>query len=254
MRGTLAVNNELIRRRRKRNVIKRAVITFVLLIAVLVTLCLKLSYFNVQNIGVGHNKLVSSEDVITLSKIYKGNNIFYINTNKVRTNLFKNPYILDAAIKRKLPNSILIDIKEREAVFFIEDNKKYIIIDKNGIVLEVRDNIDNMKLTRLEGLDVGNIKLGEELSSANKRQIDNITNITELINVNSSGIEITKVNLSDSENVQIYCGNLLLKLGPSDLKDKLNLALNIIVSGNLKNAKGYIDVSVDGNPVVYTDK
>lgn len=254
VKNTLAVNNELIRKRRKKRNIRRTLIIFLFLISTLVILCLKLSYFNVGNVNVVNNKIVSSEEIITASKINIGTNIFILNTKKIGTNVQSNPYILKADIIRKLPNTILISVVEREAVFYIEENSKFVIIDKNGVVLEIKDNINDMKLTKLEGFDASNVKIGEIIPRVNDRKLEIINQMTELISLNNSGINITSVNVSSDYSVQVYCDNMLLKLGNNNIKDKLNLGLNIILNNNIKNAKGYVDVSFDGNPVVFIEK
>ena len=48
------------------------------MISLFVTLCLKLPYFNVKNIQINGNKNISQKDIILLSKISIGNNMFYI--------------------------------------------------------------------------------------------------------------------------------------------------------------------------------
>lgn len=254
VKNTLAVDNEFIRKRRKKRTIRRTLIIFLLLISTLVILCLKLSYFNVENINVVNNKIVNSDEIISSSKINMGTNIFTLNTKKIGTNVLSNPYILKADIIRKFPSSIIISVKEREAVFYIEDNNKFVIIDKNGVVLEVKDNVNYMKLTKLEKFEVNNAVIGKIIPKADNRKLELISLMTDLISLNNSGININSVNLSDEHNVQVICDNMILKLGNINIKDKLNLGLNIIVNNNLKNAKGYVDVSFDSNPVVFIEK
>jgi cell division protein FtsQ len=248
-----STDNELIRRRRRKRMIKHTIILSVLLISLLIILCLKLSYFNVSNIKVMNNSIVSSDEIIDFAKVNKGTNIFYINIKNIKTNVLKNPYILKADIKRKLPNTISIVVNEREAVFYGMTDNKYLIIDKSGVVLEEKDDISNMKLTKLEGFDFQQTRLGEIIDSNNARKIENIGIITELIALNSSDIQISSVDLAEELNVKVYCGNICVKLGSNSLRDKLNLALNIIQNNNLKDKKGYVDVSFDGNPVVFIE-
>ncbi len=255
MRETLiSSNNELIRKRRRKRAIKRAIITTILLIAVLVTLCLKLSYFNVATVKVINNSIVSSEEILNLANVNMGTNIFYIDFKNIRTNVLKNPYILKVEVKRKLPNTVIISVSERKAVFYGKLDNKYLVIDKNGVVLEERENISNMNLTSLEGFNFQEAKLGKVLPSKDMRKINDIGLITELITLNSSNIEITSVNLSDELNIIVNCKDISVRLGGNNIKDRLNLALNIIENNNLKEQKGYIDVSFDGNPVIYIEK
>lgn len=256
LRETLTFkSNELIRSRRRKIAIRRAVILTLLLVSLLIILCLKLSYFNISNIQVYNNKIVSSEEIVKLSKINKGTNIFYLNLKSIETNVLENPYLLNVKIKRKIPNTISIDIQEREAVFYIKTENGYLIVDKSGIILENRNDISNMKLTNLQGFKLEGAAVGNVLPCDDKRKLDVISLITELISLNTSGLDITSVDLSDILNIKVYIGSLCIKMGTDEnIKDKLNLSLNIINNNNLKDSKGYIDVGFEGNPVLFIDK
>lgn len=248
-------SNELIRYRRKKMAVRRAIILTLFLVSLLIILCLKLSYFNVSNIKVYNNKIVSSEEIVNLSKINKGTNIFYINLKNIETNVLVNPYILKAEVKRKIPKTIAIDIQEREAVFYIKTENSYLIVDKSGIILENRNDIDNMKLTNLQGFNVEGAAVGKVLPCDDKRKLDVISLITDLISLNTSGLDITSVDLSDILNIKVYVGSLCIKMGTDEnIKDKLNWALNFINNNNLKDSKGYIDVGFEGKPVLFIDK
>lgn len=254
MKAVVSISgNELIKRRRRKMAIRRTVVLTILLVSIITILCLKLEYFNIKNVKVTNNKVVSGEEIINLSQINMGTNIFYTDIKKIQTNVLNNPYILKADVKRRLPNTINIIVKEREAVFYADALDKFFIIDKNGVVLEERKDILGMILTKLEGFNLDNAEVGKVIASDSSRKIENIGLITELISINSSGINITSVDLTDDLNIKIYCGDMLVKVGGSSLKERLNLALNIMIDNNLKGKKGYIDVSSERNPVLRID-
>lgn len=256
MKSSLAnTNNELIRKRRKKRNIKRSIILIILLIAVAVTLCLKLTYFNVSAVRVVNNSLLSTEEITNNAKVNLGTNIFYINLKEIKTNVLSNPYIESADIKRILPNTIAIAVKEREAVFYGKKDKSYFVIDRNGIVLEERDNIDNMNLTNLMGFDFSKSKLGSVVFGADSRKVEIIGLITELISLNNSDIKIDSLDLSNLASINLHCQSIVIKLGNSDnLKEKINKAINIIKDNNLISQSGYVDVGFEGNPVIYIEK
>jgi cell division protein FtsQ len=244
-------SNELIKKRRKKAIIRRSILIFVLLFAILSTLCLKLSYFNILNISVVNNRNVSSELLTSLSGINIGSNIFYINTKIVKNNVCSNPYIVDVRIKRKLPNKIVIDIQERDAAFYINvEGKKYIILDSYGVVLEERDSINNMKLVKLDGIKPVSIEMGKVISVEDSRKVKVLNVFADLINRNKSGVNIDSIDLSDIALISVCSSELSFKLGDSfDLEKKLNKALNIALMSEVKGKKGYIDLSFDGAPV-----
>ena len=248
-------NNELIRKRRKRRAIRRNIVLIILLVAVSITLCLKLTYFNVDTVAIHNNSIISSEEITENANINFGTNIFYMNLKQIKTNVLGNPYIEEVAVKRLLPRTISITVKEREAKFYGEADNQYVIIDNNGVMLEKRDNIDGMNLTRLSGLEFQKAELGVLVPGVDERKQEIIRTITELIGLNSSDIKIDSVNLESTVNIEMHCQNILVKLGDGEnLKQKMNKALNIIVANNLISQKGYVDVSFNGNPVIDIEK
>lgn len=256
MKSNLAnTNNELIRKRRKKRNIRRSIILIMLLIAVAVTLCLKLTYFNVSAVKVANNSILSTEEIINNAKVNLGSNIFYMNLKEIETNVLSNPYIEGAAVKRVFPSTIEITVKEREAVFYGKKDNSYFIIDRNGVVLEERNNIDNMKLTNLLGFDFSKSKLGSVVFGADDRKVEIIGLITELISLNSSDIKIDSVDLSNLGSLNLHCENIVVKLGNSNnLKQKINKAINIIKDNNLISQSGYVDVGFEGDPVYHIEK
>lgn len=247
--------NELIEKRRKKIRIKRYITIIVILIAVVVTLCLKLSYFNIKDIKVLNNRNIGSEEIKKLSQINLGENIFYLNLRKSRTAILSNPYILKADIKRKLPNKINIYVEERTAVFYVKQNEKYLVIDEKGIVLEEKNSINGMKLIKLEGFEGKNYKVGEVLDNSDVRKLKIINDITKLIKSLKDGIlEPSIVDIKDLTDIKLYYGNIMVKIGTSDeLQEKINKAINILVDNKLIDKKGYIDVSFKGSPVFFVE-
>ncbi|WP_125152218.1 cell division protein FtsQ/DivIB [Clostridium rectalis] len=248
--------NELIIRRRRKKLIQKSILLFIFLASILTTLCFKHPYFNVKKIQVKGNKNIISEDIIKFSQIHKGDNIFYLNMDKAKRGIMENPYILKAEIERKIPDGIVINVKEREAVFYSGEKEDFFIIDKNGVVLERKKDIKGMNLVKLEGFDVNKCEIGKVININDKRKIEAANTISSLIGTKKDNFKVSLVNISNINNILVYYKNICIKLGNiENLEKKLNRAFSIITQREeLDKAKGYIDVSFDGNPVVYIQK
>lgn len=248
-------DNKLILQRRKRRKIKKVFMLFILLISVCITLCFKLSYFDIKTIQVTGNKNILSKEIIGLSNLYKGNNIFYINIKYGENSILSNPYIENVEISRKLPDKVQINVKEREAIFYNVKNNKYFVVDKSGILLEKRNDIKGMKLIKLDGFDYDKCEIGKTLVNNDKTKIDVVSALSNIILNSKSTIAITSIDISDILNIKVYCGEVCIKIGTSDDMDKkINKSLNILDRKELKGVKGYIDVSFNGNPVFFIQK
>ncbi|MCY6483718.1 FtsQ-type POTRA domain-containing protein [Clostridium aestuarii] len=243
--------NKLIEKRRRKIKIRRCFLFFIILISISITLCLKHPYFNVKEIQVFNNRNISSEEIKKISKLNIRKNIFYLNFKESKTNILKNPYILSTDIKRKLPNKIKIYVQERTAVFYVKEDNKYLVIDKDGIVLERKESINKMKLLKLQGFEEKTFTVGEVISKKDSRKVEVISYITDLIKRLKKGIpEPSMVDVGDLTNIKMYYGNMVIKLGTSDdIEKKFNTAINILNSNDLISKKGYIDVSFKEEPV-----
>lgn len=248
-------NNQWIRRRRRRLVIKRTILILIMMISLLITMCFKSTYFNIKSFKVENNRNVPKDEVIKLSKLSPGNNIFYANVKTIEENILFNPYIASVDIKRKLPDTLIFTVKERDAAYYALKDKSFLVIDKSGVLLQEREEIKDMKLIKLDGFDCSSLKVGKALDISDKRKADTISTIADLVIGKNLSFPITSLDIASMVDIKIYSENICIKLGNNDnLKEKLNAAINVLERKELKNAKGYIDVSFNGNPVFFIEK
>lgn len=245
--------DELLRKKRKKRAIKRSIFTLIVMITILITLCFNLDYFNIAEIQVEGNKNVTTDAIIELSQLKSGENIFKFKNSNVRNHILMNPYIMDVVAKRKLPNKISLKVTERKATFYINYNESYYIIDNNLVVLEKRDNIDNMALIKLEGIDFSTAEIGKVIPLSEEEKVKSIISFSNFLYDNNIFNEhaITALQLNDFIDINIYVDNAYIKLGTTaNMKDKLIKAFSVLKEEHLKGFKGYVDVSFNGNPVI----
>jgi cell division protein FtsQ len=95
---------------------------FIIFVGVLASLGLKSNYFVIKSIKVENNYIVSTEEILTLSKIQE-KNIFLINTSRVKEYIKSNPYIENVFIERRLPSTVLIKVEEKKLSGLIKCKK-----------------------------------------------------------------------------------------------------------------------------------
>lgn len=246
--------NVMIVKRRRKILLRRCLLFTTTLVSILVILCYKLPVFKITEIDVENNKIVPSNIIVKLSKIQNGNNIFYLNLYRSKNSILNNPYIKAVSIKRQLPSKCIIIVNERVAKYYNSDGNNFYVVDKDGNVLEKRDNINGMKLAKLNGFDYSKATTGQLLPCDNKRKIDVVSTISNLMNL--VDINMTSIDVTDLNNIQVYFENICIKLGNKEnLEKKLNNAINIINSNkDYKVSKGYINVSYNGAPVICIEK
>lgn len=248
-------NNKLILKRRKKKKRKIRIIIILLIITILVILSVKLSYFDIQSIEIKGNRNVTAAYVTETSKIKTGSNILYENYYKSKKELLKNPYIEDVKINISLPGKVVITLKERGAYYYILKDNMFYVIDNNGILLEKRNNINNLSLVQLNGFTIQKMDLGNALQDKDNRKLSTIKEIAELMLNNTSKLKMNKLDISNITNIQCSFKNMTAKLGgPYDIKNKLNKSINVIEMNKLQDKKGYVDVSFKGNPVFFIEQ
>jgi len=258
--GNYIIENKekLLYKRKKKRKVKRLMLLVIIMLSTLITLCLKLPYFNIASIEIIGNVNVSKAEITDKANIDLGSNIFYASFNDNKKQIIKNPYILGVKVKKILPNKIRIEIQERVAVFYGKVNNTYYILDDKGILLEKRSDIKDMNLVNLIGFNYEKSQVGSLIAAEDNRKINIANEITNIINdyrkTNSTN-KITLVDVSNVLDVKVFCGKMCIKFGTTeDLKNKFNKAINILSQPEYKTAKGYVDVSFKGNPVVFIEQ
>ncbi|MGM9530554.1 cell division protein FtsQ/DivIB [Intestinibacter sp.] len=93
---------------------------------------IKSDFFSLKYVKIINNNMLTKSDINSLSKVAIGKNIFTYDLKKIKSNIEENPYIESISVKRKLPNSLVIDIKEKDIICVLKDKKEnYYYIDKN---------------------------------------------------------------------------------------------------------------------------
>ena len=197
------------RRKKKRKKTSKKMITFAscfLLIAIVIIFALTTPIFNINYIEVTGNSKISSDTIISISGLKKGQNIFKFNNSTIQ-NIKENKYIDEVKIKRKLPGTIIISVKEREIKYQIKLLNSYAYIDKNGYILEVSTvkqevpiivgfNMNENELINKKRLEIEDL---EELNNILK-----VMDAAKTINIDSI---ITEINIENKDNYYFFIEN-----------------------------------------------
>lgn len=210
--------------------------------------------FNISNIEVNGNNKNSVETYISLTKIdLSSTNIFAVTKTGIAKNIKENPYVESVEVKRKLPNIIQINIKEREVAYQANYNDEYIYIDKQGYILEI--NNEKKNITKIIGLSTTKEALseGQRLNNGDLLKLDTVLKIVNYCNYNSIENQISSIDVSDISNYIInfdkdgqiaYLGDAtnlserILWLKTILEKEKGNKG-EIFINGNLNDSKVY---------------
>ena len=95
--------------------------------------------FQIKQIVVSNNARFTAAQIIDLSGVHNGDDIFRISLGNMQNNLEKNPYIRSAVVKRVFPDELRITVDERTEDALVDAGKtapgKYVAINNDGVIL-----------------------------------------------------------------------------------------------------------------------
>nr|HID59904.1 FtsQ-type POTRA domain-containing protein [Desulfobacterales bacterium] len=125
------------------------------------------SYFNARLILVEGNKRLSQDEVLRQGRLSLGENILAINLSEVRKRLLAHPLIFSANVRRKLPDTIYIRIRERVPVARFDFGQTY-FLDSRGEVFGYCDQLRKVEVPLITGLEISDITSAENRSTGFK--------------------------------------------------------------------------------------
>ncbi len=226
----------------------RVLIIVILAIAIFLT-SFFLPIFNIKHINVTGNAVLSTDNIVLISGIEMGANIFSVNLKNCRERISSNPYVQSVKIERSLPNSLKVEMVERKPVGYILFMGSYILVDKEGYVLEVASSIEKVKVPLLSGMRFNKFKIGEKIEVDDKEKLSIVFDCVKEILRNDLVPNISEIDIDDSYNIRFIVNrNITVNIGEkSELNYKISFLKEIL--NEIDNEEsGYIDLS-SGKPV-----
>ncbi len=220
--------------------------------------------FNVQEIVVEKNKVISSDTIASLSEIKLYKNIFLINKLSAIKKIEKNPYIEDVTISRSLPNKVKIIVKEREEKYLLEFAEgKYAVLDGQGYILRITSDLVNLPIIVGTKTDMNKfLEISDNTARVCEEDLKKFEVITSIVDIAKNyevDTYITKIDVGDINDVklELQAEQKTVYLGScSDLNTRILYMKDIIekekgikgemfINGNLTQDKVFFRESVN---------
>lgn len=255
--GQLSGDERIINRtaqRRKRNRRRALIIRFVfcfliLMVAIVLSLFL---FFKIETVTVTGNNRYTADEIIAAAEVNIGENLIFKGesaaSEKVASAL---PYIDSVKFKRRLPNTLEIQVTNTEAYYAIPDAGTYILLNPDCKVLENGVEMIGENVILLNAGEIVSAQAGAYLETANRDTAEKLKQIR--LGCESCGLNgITLIDTADIYNINlVYQGRITLELGEtgaSVLNKKLALGKAAIDRQNEENElyRGTINLTVEG--------
>lgn len=243
------------------------VLSCITVIAGLVAICLS-PIFNINRINIKGNKHYTKSQLIEIINIRVGENWFKKiakNTKLSPQNIMMYryfdgesnikklcPYIKDVKIRVSGLGEYNIEVIERTPKAQVSYLASYIIIDKEGVALDIVENAQN-NLPKLNGVSLEKVSLGTQLHG-NQNEIEAFCKIYNLImdsNKDNFYNIIDYIDLSNLKDVKIFLdGRILVCLGNiEDINQYIiNYAKEIFTNNINKEDEGVLKFRNGKNP------
>lgn len=227
--------------RKRRKILK--ILILIIFVSALSILMFKSEYFNISSIIVENNNFVSAEEVSVLSEA-KGHNIFLINSKNIEGNTQKNPYVEGIEIRRRLPSTLVIYVKEKQIKGMIKFQNSFINVDSSGKMVQVVNKFPSGELPLIEGINAEQYAPGMNLIKDDSIRQEALVEILKLSDYKEYNGRIYSINIEDAYNITLKTmDGIFIKLGDwTDLENKLAYTYNVLKNKNIEGKKGIIEV------------
>ncbi len=237
-----------IKKNKRIKFIIKVILLIIVIIGIIIFLMLS-PVFNIKNIIVEGNSKITSEQIISLSKIQKDENMFKVSDKEVKSKIKENPYIKSVQIKRNIPDKISIIVQERNVDFMLEYGSSYAYIDNQGYILEISvDKKENVP--KISGYTTKNedILPGNRLNAEDLKKLNTVIKIIAVAKSNEIDTLITTINMQDENNYTLYMEGeqKYVYLGDKTSLDTKMLYVKVILEKEKEHA-GEIFVNMDLN-------
>lgn len=229
--------------------VKKALInvSLIILIITAITLFLLSPIFSIENISIKNNEKLSQEEIISLSQIEKGTNLFKIRNAEIKNNIKENAYVDEVKVNRILPNTIEITVTERQVAYLLEYGSSYAYIDEQGYILEISSEkiTDKIKIRGYKTTE-DNIKPGNRLIKEDLNKLNDVAIITDTAKNSGINAQITSINIENQNEYSLYMESekKTVHIGSISNLDTKMLYLQVMLEKE-KDNEGEIFLNID---------
>ena len=88
--------------------------------------------FNLNEIRIEGNRIVSRDELIALSGLELGANLLKVSPEQAAAGIRTQPYVKEVSVTRSFPNKVDIRISERMPMALINGDGRYLVLDEGG--------------------------------------------------------------------------------------------------------------------------
>lgn len=215
------------RRRRSSYILYYILVALAVMLAITVLSLTVL--FKTEEITVSGGERYSHAEIVRISGITVGENLFRLKTGKIEDTLETElPYVEEAQIKRRIPSTVLIKITEAVPTYVVETDSLQMIVSGQFKALELLNGDVPENLILIKGLSVSECTVGHEIVFENKEYAFFLHDLVKALANND--FQVRAIQFEPSGLLKLnYQERIIIDMGsPVDLDHKIKMAKNVL--------------------------
>lgn len=209
--------------------------------------------FRVTAVKVQGNKFYTDDEIRSMiledSTVLSGNSILagYIRTEEKT----KEANMIDQVkVSRQGRNTLVLKVKEKQLIGYVEYQGQYVNFDRQGIVQIITDTpVEDVP--RVDGLEIQDVQEQEKLNGVNTRKLNTILSVGKMLEKTSQKPD--RLEFGNLNQLVLYYGDIEVRMGDDEnMEEKMNRLEGILPQ--LSGMKGILhmeNVSEDSTNVVF---
>ena len=157
--------------------------------------------FQVKTIVVTGNQQTGYEEIVKMSGVSIGQNIFKIDRTVIEERIEINPYLDVLSVNFKYPDEIIINVKERTPAAVVPYLGSYVVINDEGYVLEISTDSNNIGYPLVQGLSIKGCSKGKIVAVVDTYQVKALRNLLMEIYKQDLQVIISEILMDDPDDI-----------------------------------------------------
>ncbi|MBQ1460619.1 MAG: FtsQ-type POTRA domain-containing protein [Selenomonas sp.] len=196
------------RRRSPRRLLKG--LAFLLICGGLVAFIVYSPLFTLQRVRLQGNTYITETDILTSGRLHKGQPLFQLETSEVTQNLLRDLRIESAVVRRRLPDTLEVEITERTPVATVACDYGYLDLDRQGKVIGSYKSLRKMPIPMITGVKMHDMYIGDDNKDTRVAKV-----LVLLASLNQEAINsLSEISVANPEAVTAYTNqSVQIRLG-----------------------------------------
>lgn len=157
-------------------------------------------FFTLSEVKLVGAKYLTAEDIVKVGNIYMGEQLFRLETDEVQSRLAKDLRIEEVSVRRRLPHTLEVTLKERRPLATVKCDYGYLDLDRLGVVLDSYKSLKTMQIPMITGATVRDLYIGDAVEDDSVKKI---LDFLERLNEETLN-RLSEISIVDKDYIVLY--------------------------------------------------